>query len=157
NHTMADCDDAGVVLFTFGQALAATGDNALDPALRARIERSVEKGADWLRGRQNPDGGWSAFVWDLPARRYGPLFQKTPSVKMDDFWAMTLMMIDPPRELGDCSVEDATSRILFGLGMNGYTLQDPMVSRAVEFIKSMQMANGSFFGRWGVNYLTATP
>ncbi len=156
NHTMADCDDAGVVLSALGQALKATDREALTPQVRARVESSVEKGVAWLRGMQNPDGGWSAFVWDLPARRHGPMFQKTPDVPMDDLWAMFWLALDPPRELGDCSTEDVTSRILHGLGEVGYTLADPMVKRGVEFLKAQQMSNGSFWGRWGVNYLTGT-
>lgn len=154
NHTMADCDDAGVVLSALGEALARP--EGVDAGLLARLRDSVQQAHAWLTGMQNPDGGWSAFVWDLPAKRPGPLFERTPRLRLDDPLGMLLRLVVPPRELGDPSTEDVTSRVLHGLGRTGLTVQDARVARAVAFLEKQQCPSGAFWGRWGVNYLTGT-
>ncbi len=156
NHTMADCDDAGVVLSTFGIALAHRGLGGLGEGLAKRIRASSDKGRDWLFGMQNPDGGWSAFVWGLPGKKPGAAMEKTPRVKLDDPLAMAKLLLDTPPELGDPSTEDVTARILHGLGMLGYTQHAPEVHRAVAFLKAQQCDHGPWWGRWVVNYLSAT-
>ena len=156
NHTMADCDDAGVVFSAFGMALAHRGAGALEDGLARRVRSSSEKGKAWLYGMQNPDGGWSAFVWGLPGKKPGPAMEKTPAVKLDDVLAMARLMIDTPPELGDPSTEDVTARILHGLGKLGYTVHAPEVQRAVEFLRKQQCEFGPWWGRWVVNYLSAT-
>src|SRR5690606_2690616 len=64
NVTMADSDDAGIVLSTFALTLdpRAEGD-PLPESVALRVRQSVERGRAWLADMQNPDGGWSAFVW----------------------------------------------------------------------------------------------
>jgi squalene-hopene/tetraprenyl-beta-curcumene cyclase len=51
---------------------------------------------------------------------------------------------------------DITGRVLECLATYGYTLKDQPVRRAVEFIKREQEPDGSWFGRWGVNYIYGT-
>ena len=105
---------------------------------------------------QNPDGGWSAFVHGLPAKRPGPLFSGPVEVSLEDPVAAIRTLIDPPRELGDPSTEDLTGRVLDGLGRIGLTTQSPAVQRAVEFLRAQQFDHGGFWGRWTVNYLAST-
>ena len=58
-------------------------------------------------------------------------------------------MIDP-------STPDLTGRVLEALGKLGRRVGDPAVDRAVAYLRSTQEADGSWFGRWGVNYIYGT-
>lgn len=153
NETMVDNDDTGAVMAAFGDALAR---EQLDPEVRSRVSASCDLGRDWLLGMQNPDGGWSAFVHGLPAKRPGPLFSGPIEVSLDDPVAALRTLIDPPRELGDPSTEDLTGRVLDGLGRLGLTTASPAVARAIEFLRAQQFDHGGFWGRWTVNYLAST-
>ena len=156
NETMVDNDDTGAVLAAFGDVLAHREGDGLDPATSARVTESLARGRDWLLGMQNPDGGWSAFVHGLPAKRPGPMFTSTPAVSMDDPVAVLKTLLDPPRELGDPSTEDLTGRVLDGLGRIGFTAEAGAVCRAIGFLRAQQCDNGGWWGRWTVNYLAAT-
>jgi len=158
NETMVDNDDTGAVLTAFGEALAqrAPAGDALGPEVRSRVSASRDLGRDWLLGMQNPDGGWSAFVHGLPAKRPGPLFTGPVEVSLEDPFAAVRTLIDPPRELGDPSTEDLTGRVLDGLGRLGLTPDSPAVRRAIEFLRAQQFDHGGFWGRWTVNYLAST-
>ncbi|HET6866514.1 MAG TPA: prenyltransferase/squalene oxidase repeat-containing protein [Solirubrobacteraceae bacterium] len=153
NETMVDNDDTGTVLTAFGDVLAGDG---LAPEVRRRVSASRDRGRDWLLGMQNPDGGWSAFVHGLPAKRPGPLFTGPVEVSLNDPVAALRTLLDPPRELGDPSTEDLSGRVLDGLGRIGLTTESPAVQRAIEFLKVQQFEHGGFWGRWTVNYLAST-
>jgi squalene-hopene/tetraprenyl-beta-curcumene cyclase len=58
-------------------------------------------------------------------------------------------MLDPP-------TVDITGRILEMLAAYGYTQSDPRVKKAIKFIRDQQESDGSWFGRWGVNYIYGT-
>ncbi len=153
NETMVDNDDTGTVLTAYGDALAAA---ALDHDATRRVSASRDLGRDWLLGMQNPDGGWSAFVHGLPAKRPGPLFSGPVEVSLGDPVGAVRTLLDPPRELGDPSTEDLTGRVLDGLGRIGLTTASPAVRRAIEFLRAQQFDHGGFWGRWTVNYLAST-
>ena len=153
NETMVDNDDTGAVLTAYGSALAR---GSPDPAIAGRLRASLDLGRDWLLGMQNPDGGWSAFVHGLPAKRPGPLFTGPVEVSLDDPVAAVRTLLDPPRELGDPSTEDLTGRVLDGLGRIGLTTSAPAVQRAIGFLRAQQFDHGGFWGRWTVNYLAST-
>lgn len=155
NHTMPDADDAGVVLTSFGVALAAK-QGALAPAVASEVQRSSQLGLQWVYSMQNPDGGWSAFVWGLPGKPPGPIMEKNPHVDMSNPFDMLESVIDVPPPMGDPSTEDLTSRVLHGLGSLGLTESHPAVARAVQFLRNQQAYNGGWWGRWVVNYLSAT-
>jgi len=151
NETMVDCDDTGVVLGAFGDALARTGDGALEGAAAERVRASLARGRDWLLGMQNPDGGWSAFVWGLPGKPPGPMMTETIAVSMGDPVAVARTLLRPPPELGEPSTEDLTGRVLDGLGRTGMTVADPEIGRAIAFLRVQQCDSGAFWGRWTVN------
>ncbi len=153
NETMVDNDDSGAVLTAFGDVVATAG---LSPDLAGRVGVSLANGRDWLLGMQNPDGGWSAFVHGMPAKRPGPLFTGPVEVSLEDPVAAIKTLIDPPRELGDPSTEDLTGRVLDGLGRVGLTVQSSAVQRAIAFLRAQQFDHGGFWGRWTVNYLAST-
>ncbi len=157
NETMADADDAGIVLSALALAVDDQApDRALDAALASRVRTAMEKGRAWLRAMQNPDGGWSAFVWGLPPRPLGPIMTKPIDVPPDSPIAALRVMLHPPPELGDPSTEDLTARVLHGLAGTGAKLTDDEVARALAFLRRHQTEEGAFWGRWVVNYVAST-
>jgi squalene-hopene/tetraprenyl-beta-curcumene cyclase len=92
----------------------------------------------WLSAMQNDDGGWGAFDRNNDCRFLC-------AVPFADHNAM----IDP-------STPDLTARVLEALGRLGRRLSDPQVARAVDYIRRAQEPDGSWFGRWGVNYIYGT-
>jgi squalene-hopene/tetraprenyl-beta-curcumene cyclase len=87
---------------------------------------------------QNRDGGWGAFDRDND-RKF------LCNVPFADHNAM----IDP-------STADVTARVLECLGRFGWTAEHPVVKKALGFLLKDQSADGSWFGRWGVNYVYGT-
>ena len=156
NDLFADCDDTGVVLATLGEALAVSGTGALRKQTANELDASAKRGLAWVENMQNPDGGWAAFVWGLPSKPPGAAMQKPLSIDFQDPIAMIEMVLSPPLSLGDPSCEDLTGRVLCGLGAIGRNAHDPAVVRALQFFRSMQCEDGSFWGRWTMNYVAST-
>lgn len=99
---------------------------------------AIDRGLNWMLAMQNSDGGWGAF--DRNNNR-----EFLCHVPFADHNAM----IDP-------STPDLTGRVLESLGNLGKRVGDPAVDRGVAYIRSTQNADGSWFGRWGVNYIYGT-
>jgi len=129
NGFYPDTDDTAMVLM----ALAKTGQH-LTPAGRPAAERAIR----WLLGMQNSDGGWAAFDRDIDRE----ILTRVP-------FADHNAMLDP-------SCPDITSRVLEALGHFGYRIGTPQVDRAIQFLHATQERNGSWIGRWGVNYIYGT-
>ncbi len=128
NSWYPDVDDTGIVLLYLNQF---AGTNFVK-------SENFQKGVNWVLGMQGKDGGWGAFDVDnnkdfLNNLPYGDL----------------KAMIDP-------STADLTGRVLELLGTLHFKRSDPRVKRALAFIKREQEDNGSWWGRWGVNYLYGT-
>ncbi|MEX2188810.1 MAG: prenyltransferase/squalene oxidase repeat-containing protein [Pirellulales bacterium] len=107
-------------------------------ALVDRVAAATERGAAWMLAMQNRDGGWGAFDRDNDME----LLCHVP-------FADHNAMIDP-------SSPDLTARVLEALSRLGRRVGDPAVDRAVEYIHRTQEPDGSWFGRWGVNYVYGT-
>jgi squalene-hopene/tetraprenyl-beta-curcumene cyclase len=103
-----------------------------------RMEAAIRRGLQWLLSMQNRDGGWGAFDRDN-SRRY------ICNIPFADHNAM----IDP-------STADVTARVLECLGRFGWPAEHPAAQRAVKFLLQDQCDDGSWFGRWGVNYVYGT-
>jgi squalene-hopene/tetraprenyl-beta-curcumene cyclase len=103
-----------------------------------RMEAATRRGVQWLLSMQNRDGGWGAFDRDNN-RKF------LCNIPFADHNAM----IDP-------STADVTARVLECLGRFGWTAGHPAVERAVKFLAADQCKDGSWFGRWGVNYVYGT-
>lgn len=146
NALLVDCDDTGVALDAIGVARCE----------RREVTASIKQGTSWLEAMQNPDGGWSAYVWGLPSKAPGPAYLEHLRVNLSDPAAWLRILRDPPTELGDPSWEDLTGRVLAGLGACGHRADDPMVRRAVDFLAAQQCGNGAWWGRWIACYLPAT-
>ncbi|MHB1699271.1 MAG: squalene--hopene cyclase [Acidobacteriaceae bacterium] len=129
NEFYPDVDDTAQVLL----ALKCV-DNP-----RERYQHEVaQRALDWLFAMQCKNGGWAAFDKDNTKR----IFESIP-------FADHNAMLDPP-------TVDITGRILEMLAAYGYTRRDKRVEKAVQFILKEQESDGSWFGRWGVNYLYGT-
>lgn len=103
-----------------------------------RMEGAIRRGLQWLLSMQNRDGGWGAFDRDND-RKF------ICNIPFADHNAM----IDP-------STADVTARVLECLGRFGWPAEHPAVQRAVKFLLKDQCDDGSWFGRWGVNYVYGT-
>jgi squalene-hopene/tetraprenyl-beta-curcumene cyclase len=99
---------------------------------------AVRRAIRWLLAMQSRDGGWAAFDAD---NNWKPLSE----VPFADHNAM----LDP-------SCPDITGRVLEALCAWGLDCAHPAVRRAVQYLIRTQEADGSWYGRWGVNYLYGT-
>lgn len=99
---------------------------------------AIDLGLRWMLAMQNRDGGWGAF--DRNNNR-----QFLCYVPFADHNAM----IDP-------STPDLAGRVLESLGQLGHRQGEPAVDRAIAYIRREQNPDGSWFGRWGVNYVYGT-
>ncbi|MDR1290478.1 MAG: hypothetical protein LBK06_04680, partial [Planctomycetaceae bacterium] len=116
-------------------------DENLDATLPDPSETTaaLESGLRWLLSMQNKDGGWGAF--DHNNNR--EFLCKVP-------FADHNAMIDP-------STPDLTGRVMESLGRLGYRVgESAAIDRVVAYVKREQQADGSWFGRWGVNYIYGT-
>jgi squalene-hopene/tetraprenyl-beta-curcumene cyclase len=129
NEFYPDTDDTAQVLLALSKV-----DNP-----RERYQISVaERAICWEFAMQCKNGGWGSFDKDNTKM----IFQYIP-------FADHNAMLDPP------SV-DITGRMLEMLAAYGYTREDKRVQRAIKFIFKEQEPDGSWFGRWGVNYIYGT-
>ena len=103
-----------------------------------RMEGAMRRGIQWLLSMQNKDGGWGAFDRDNDRK----LLCNIP-------FADHNAMIDP-------STADVTARVIECLGRFGWTAESPVIRKAVSFLNQDQSKDGSWFGRWGVNYVYGT-
>ena len=99
---------------------------------------SVQRAIDWILSMQCRNGGWASFDKDNDRM----VFQYVP-------FADHNAMLDPP------SV-DITGRILEMMATYGYDKNHPAVKKGIKFIENEQEPDGSWFGRWGVNYIYGT-
>jgi squalene-hopene/tetraprenyl-beta-curcumene cyclase len=126
NDYYPDVDDTAVV----AMAMHRTGD----PAYKENIDRAAE----WIIGMQSASGGWGAFE---PENEHFYL----NSIPFADHGAL----LDPP-------TEDVTARCLGFLAQIGYERGHPVIDKGVNFLKRFQQEDGSWFGRWGANYIYGT-
>lgn len=129
NQHYPDIDDTAVVLLALSRLRLRDDD---------RRKRALTAGFRWLVAMQSRNGGWAAFDADntrtLCAR-----------IPFCDFGAVT----DPP-------TEDVTGHVLECLGAFGYDEAFAPVRRGIAFLRRSQRADGSWFGRWGVNHVYGT-
>jgi squalene-hopene/tetraprenyl-beta-curcumene cyclase len=126
NPHYPDVDDTAVV----GMLLHRAGD--------PRHDEAIERARAWIVGMQGRDGGWGAFDADND-RLY------LNHIPFADHGAL----LDP-------STADVTARCVSFLCQLGATMHDPVVARALKWLRREQMPDGSWFGRWGTNYIYGT-
>jgi squalene-hopene/tetraprenyl-beta-curcumene cyclase len=129
NEFYPDVDDSAMVLLGLDKV-----DNP-----RERYQHEVSRRAiDWILAMQCKNGGWGSFDKDNTRM----VFQKMP-------FADHNAMLDPP-------TVDIAGRVLEMLAAYGFSKDDPSVKKAIKFLLKEQEADGSWFGRWGVNYIYGT-
>ena len=129
NEFYPDVDDTAMVCLALSRAEHPNG----------RYQReSVQRAIDWVLSMQCKNGGWASFDKDNDRM----VFQYVP-------FADHNAMLDPP-------TVDVTGRVLEMLATYGYGKDHPAVKKAVLFLRKEQEADGSWFGRWGVNYIYGT-
>lgn len=128
NNWYPDIDDSAVVLMALKEGLS-------DPA---RHETALAMGIAWCLGMQSQNGGFAAFDVDNTKGWLN-------AIPFSDLKAL----IDPP-------TEDVTGRVLEMMGVFGFAADHPAAVQAFEYIKQEQEPDGSWWGRWGVNYIYGT-
>ncbi len=129
NEHYPDIDDTAMVLLALQHATASD---------RAWQERCERRATHWLGHMQSRDGGWAAFDVD----NNWALLNKVP-------FADHNAMLDP-------TCPDITGRVLEALCRRGIKLSDTRIERGVAYLLQSQEQNGSWYGRWGVNYVYGT-
>ncbi|WP_447974244.1 squalene--hopene cyclase [Nitrospira sp. Kam-Ns4a] len=129
NEFYPDVDDSAVVLMALAKVRMS------DPAVH---RDAVARGVRWVLAMQGSDGGWGAYDRD------------------NNRIIFNLIPFADHRALLDPSTADLTGRCLELLGTLGYDRSHPAVAPALEFLRREQEADGSWYGRWGVNYIYGT-
>ena len=131
NAHYPDLDDTAVVVMSMDRMRRSTGGHQYDDA--------IGRGREWIEGMQSRNGGWAAFDVDN-------LEFYLNNIPFSDHGAL----LDPP-------TEDVTARCVSMLAQLGETIAgNQQVAAAVEFLRRTQLGEGSWYGRWGMNYIYGT-
>jgi squalene-hopene/tetraprenyl-beta-curcumene cyclase len=128
NDHYPDLDDTAVVVMAMDRAAKA----GIAPA----YDMPVARGREWVEGLQSKGGGWGAFDADNA-------YFYLNNIPFADHGAL----LDPPTE----DVSGRCVGMLAQLGDGGKPLAD-----GIAYLRKTQMADGSWWGRWGVNYIYGT-
>ncbi|MCQ4082417.1 squalene--hopene cyclase [Streptomyces sp. RB6PN25] len=128
NDNYPDIDDTAEVILALKRVAHPEPD---------RIASAVQRGVQWNLGMQSRNGAWGAFDVDNTS-------QFPNRLPFCDFGEV----IDPPSA-------DVTAHVVEMLAAVGKE-HDPRTRRGVEWLLAEQEPNGSWFGRWGVNYIYGT-
>jgi len=126
NDYYPDVDDTAVVVMAMHRA---------DPK---RYQESIQRAADWIVGMQSKNGGWGAF--DADNAHYS-----LNHIPFADHGAL----LDPP-------TVDVSARCIGMLAQLGYERDHPAMAKGLQFLRDEQEEDGSWFGRWGTNYIYGT-
>ena len=131
NPHYPDLDDTAVVVMAM--------DRARRIGAGSRYDAAIERGVEWVKGMQSRNGGWAAFDVDN-------IYDYLNNIPFADHGAL----IDPP-------TEDVTARCVSMLAQLGETRDDSdALSRGVDYLLDDTTPDGSWYGRWGLNYIYGT-
>jgi len=129
NRFYPDLDDSAVVVMGLSQTKLTDEPNK---------QQAIDRCVNWMASMQCRSGGWAAFDVDNDQDWIN-------SIPYGDLKAM----IDP-------NTADVTARVLEMLGECTLAMNDQQVQKAIAYLINEQEADGSWFGRWGVNYIYGT-
>jgi|AmaraimetFIIA100_FD_contig_111_135437_length_4798_multi_9_in_0_out_0_4 squalene-hopene/tetraprenyl-beta-curcumene cyclase len=131
NPHYPDVDDTAVVVMAMDRAQrSSTGSDFRAPIAAAR---------EWIVGMQSENGAWGAFDTDNE-------YYYLNNIPFADHGAL----LDPP-------TEDVTARCVSMLAqIDEATPNSAAVARALDYLRRTQMNEGSWYGRWGMNYIYGT-
>ena len=104
----------------------------------AQKQQAIARCLDWIATMQCKPGGWAAFDLDN-----------------DQDW-INLIPYGDLKAMIDPNTADVTARVLEMLGESNLSMNDERVNRAIAYLIREQELDGSWFGRWGVNYIYGT-
>jgi len=131
NPHYPDLDDTAVVVMAM--------DRARRTGAGPRYDKAIDRGVEWIKGMQSYNGGWAAFDVDN-------IYDYLNNIPFADHGAL----IDPP-------TEDVTARCVSMLAQLGETPDNSeSLSRGVSYLLGTQLSDGSWYGRWGLNYIYGT-
>ena len=131
NAHYPDLDDTAVVAMAMDRAQANSSTRNFD--------KSLTRAREWILGLQSKNGGWGAFDAD---NNYSYL----NNIPFSDHGAL----LDPP-------TEDVTARCISMLAqMPGDVAGDQAIEAGIEYLRKTQLPDGSWYGRWGLNYIYGT-
>ncbi|HKF60764.1 MAG TPA: squalene--hopene cyclase [Dongiaceae bacterium] len=133
NPHYPDLDDTAVVVMAMDRAAAEAAAKG-----GADYGTAIARGREWIEGLQSRNGGWGAFDADNS-------HEYLNYIPFADHGAL----LDPP-------TADVTGRCLGMLAQLGETKDSPRVAAALAYLKRTQMKDGSWYGRWGMNYIYGT-
>jgi len=133
NPHYPDLDDTAVVVMAMDRSANRMASD--QPAFRAAITR----GTEWVVGLQSRNGGWGAFDADNS-------YEYLNNIPFSDHGAL----LDPP-------TADVTARCLSMLAQLGERPQtSPVMTDALDYLRRSQEPEGSWYGRWGMNFIYGT-
>jgi squalene-hopene/tetraprenyl-beta-curcumene cyclase len=131
NPHYPDVDDTAVVAMAMDRVQKESGGQDF----RAALDRA----RGWIIGMQSANGAWGAFDADNE-------FYYLNNIPFADHGAL----LDPP-------TEDVTARCVSMLAQFGERAEmSPALQRALGYLRRTQLADGSWYGRWGMNYIYGT-
>jgi squalene-hopene/tetraprenyl-beta-curcumene cyclase len=128
NPHYPDVDDTAVV---------AMAMDRMQGLVNVDYQTAIDRAREWIVGMQSKNGAWGAFDADNE-------FYYLNNIPFADHGAL----LDPP-------TEDVSARCLSMLAQLG-DKDSPTVKRAIEYLRKTQLADGSWYGRWGMNYIYGT-
>jgi squalene-hopene/tetraprenyl-beta-curcumene cyclase len=131
NAHYPDTDDTAVVAMAMDRLKPKMADGE-------SFEEALLRALEWIEGMQSRNGGWGAFDADNT-------YHYLNNIPFADHGAL----LDPP-------TVDVTARCIGFLAQLGERGDSPRMKAALRYLESEQLADGSWFGRWGVNYVYGT-
>ena len=131
NDYYPDLDDTAVVVMAMDRARRASRSQEYDAA--------IARAQEWIEGMQSRNGGWAAF--DVDNLEY-----YLDNIPFSDHGALL-----------DAPTEDVTARCVSMLAQLGATIpSSKALADGVAYLRRTQLAEGSWYGRWGLNYIYGT-
>jgi squalene-hopene/tetraprenyl-beta-curcumene cyclase len=131
NAFYPDLDDTAVVVMALDRARERVA-----PGID--YKEAIDRGREWVVGLQSKNGGWGAFDADNT-------YHYLNNIPFADHGAL----LDPP-------TEDVTGRCIGMLAQLDEPADSSRMKAAIDYLVRVQLKDGSWFGRWGVNYIYGT-